>query len=199
MSKSKKEREKIIDWLQTKPAKNTDLPQDLQDQYERWTRADRWMHDYMSVDIVWPMLANHYGYSEATARRDIQEAQKRFGELESHPKQYYAKKMIDKVGESITEAFKDRKWREVAALSKEMRDWLGFAENAGVKDPKLLLNEVPRTILFSPALLGHERNPNILEEVRAIIEEKTGKPFTMPDFPETEYQVLPPDEDPGEQ
>lgn len=186
---SKTETEQLVTWLQTKPTKNSPLTPELEKYYERLQFADRWMREHMSVAVVWPMLANQFGYSEATARRDIYESQVIFGSIESHPKQYYAKMMIDKVGEAIIQAMADRKWRELATLSKEMREWVGFAEEAGVKDPKLLLNEVPRLIAFSPELLGVERNPHILEEAKAIIEQKLGKPFDMPHFPDADGQT----------
>ena len=181
---SRSDAEQLIAWLQTKSSRHSGIPPELENLYIRATQADRWMREFMSVSIVKPMLAKHFGYSEATALRDIQLAQETFGVIESHPKQYYAKLMIDKIGESIMQAVSDRKWREVAALSKEIREWLGFAESLGVQDPRLLLNEVPRYIVFDPSLLGVDRNPNILQEAQRTIEEKLGKPFPMPRFPE---------------
>lgn len=189
--RNKKEAERLVDWMRKGLPADSSLPASLTQDHERLVRAYEWMNVYMSIPIVAPMLAQEYNYSIDTARRDIQEAQRRFGEFESHPKAFYAKMMVDKIGECLHEAILDRKWREVAGLSKELREWVNASEAATVKDPKLLLEEVPRVLVFTPQQLGHERNPNILEEARLLIEEKTGKPFKMPSFPETPLELIP--------
>lgn len=185
----------LIQWMRDGLPEDSNLPSDLRDEYERLVRADQLMSIYMSVPVVAGMLVEHYGYSMDTARRDIREAQNRLGELDSHPKSYYAKMMMDKIGECLNEAVQDRKWREVAALSKELRDWTDAAEKARITDPALLKDSVPRVLVFAPEQLGHVRNPNILEEARLVIEEKIGKPFAMPDFPETPAHLMPGSDD----
>jgi hypothetical protein len=198
--RNKKEAEQLVDWMRNGLPENSALPAALTQDHERLVRAYEWMNVYMSIPIVAPMLAQEYNYSIDTARRDIQEAQRRFGEFESHPKSFYAKMMVDKIGECLHEAILDRKWREVSGLSRELREWVNASEAASVKDPNQLLTEVPRILVFTPQQLGHERNPNILEEARLLIEEKTGKAFEMPSFPETPADLIPTsDEEPAEE
>lgn len=159
--------------------------------FERQVRADLWLQEYMDEDEVARMLANKYGYSLATARRDIKAAQELIGSLETHPRKYFAKLMINKIGKAVVMAIDDRKFRDLAALSKEYREWLMLADAFAEQERQHLSLPVPRTIAFAPEQLGVERNPNILQEAQEIIEQKTGKPFVMPVFHQTPPDIIP--------
>lgn len=165
----------VIAWMQHPPPKPA-LDEELARSLERWRQADAWMREYMSVKTVWPMLVAKYGYSESTARRDIEACQRLFGEFKVHKKAYYAGLMLDTLCESYIKAQHDRKWGECARLAKVILEYLGLVDEASITDPKDLLKPVPRTLLFAPEQLGITLDENLAAKVEAIKARRTQMP-----------------------
>lgn len=150
------------------------MDQELADKLKRWRQADQWLREHMSARKVWPMLKEHYGYSEATARRDVECAMAFFGELKTHKKSYWAGLVLDVLGESLIKAVHDRKWRDVASIAREIREYLKFADEAEQEELNSLTKPVVRQIAFQPDVLNVERDPNAREKVLALLKLDAG-------------------------
>ncbi len=197
--------EQLILWMQSPPDHKPVIAFDAAPYLERLQRADNWLRTHMSTRKVWPMMLAHYqskgdGYSERTARRDVEDAQKLFASLESHQALYWTFRYIDLLSEKAVGAASAGKLTEFARLSKEVREWFRYAEEIGVKDISKLFDEVPRLLMFAPEETGVEPNPNALEEAQLWLEQRKQRdkakhlrPVTDATFTEDQ----PPTDEPG--
>lgn len=163
----------VIAWMQHPPPK-PHLDAELAISLERWRQADAWMREFMSVRAVWPMLVTKYGYSESTARRDIEACQRLFGEFKVHKKAYYAGLMLDTLAESYLKAQNDRKWGECARLAKVILEYLGLIEETTNTDPKDLVRPVQRLVAFTPDQIGAIRDENLRMKIEMLKRRKEG-------------------------
>lgn len=165
----------LIQWMQAPPGKKPIVPFDANSYLERLRLADRWLRTHLSKSKVWPMLLVHFKelgveYSESTARRDCDEAQRLFETLDSNQQRWWVGMMLDVLGESLVSAKNAHKYSEVTRITREIREYLIMGERLGLKAPEDLDKPVPRRILQDPSEAGVDHNPNIREEARQLIE-----------------------------
>jgi hypothetical protein len=167
--------EQLMLWMQCPPNQKPVITFDAEQYLERLQRADVWLRTHMSTRKVWPMMLAHYqskgiAYSERTARRDVTDAQRLFSSLDGHTAKYWTSLMLDVLQEKLVSAHIGGKLTELARLSKEIREWLRYADEQGVRDTSKLLDEVPRVLLFDPSETGVEPVPNALELAQEYLE-----------------------------
>lgn len=166
--------EQLILWMQAPPDHKPIITFEAEPYLERLQRADMWLRTHMSTRKVWPMMLAHYKsrgdhYSERTARRDVTDAQRLFASLDGHTAKYWSGLMLDVLQEKLVSASIGGKLADLARISKEIREWLKYAEEQGVKDTSKLLDAVPRLLLFDPAETGVEPDPLALEKAQQYL------------------------------
>jgi hypothetical protein len=171
--------ELLIRWMQTPPGVDKpEMPPGVVELLDRLQQALRWLNQHGSVRKVWPMMYEHYKhlgtakYSEATARRDVADAQRVFNTLDSHNPKFYCSLMIDLLMESVLSAKGAHKYGEAARLSKVLHDWVILAIKLGIEDASALTNPVTLIATSDPKDSGFEPNPNVIEEVEQFIRRK---------------------------
>lgn len=164
----------MILWLQSPPDNKPVLPFDAAAYLERLELANKWLREHMSVSKVWPMMLEHFRrqgkYSEATARRDVQDAQRLLGPLDNHNTKYWCNRMLDCLREDYVAARLTKKFGEAARLAREIREYMAFQEELAAEHRKHLLEEVPRLIVFDPEVAGFERDPQARAKAEHWIE-----------------------------
>ena len=176
----------LIQWMQAPPDRKPVVPFDANHYLERLQLADQWLRTHTSKRKVWPMLFAHFKtkgiqYSEITARRDCDDAQRLFESLDSHQMKWWTGHMLDVLGESLMSAKIAHKYSEVARIAKAIYDYLVLAERLGIKDNEDLRREIPRLIEIGdhPEVLGIEYDPNIREKAEALIAEMRKRKFSQ--------------------
>jgi len=168
--------EMLILWMQAPPDRKPVVHFDANHYLERLQLADQWLRTHMSKRKVWPMLLQHFKtkgipYSELTARRDVDEAQRLFESLDTHQQKYWTGLMLDVLGESLMSAKLAHKYGEVARIAKVIHDYLAMAERMGVKEANELRREIPRMIQIGhfPEELGVPYDPDIAIKAEELV------------------------------
>ncbi len=74
--------DRILSWYMDKDDKKPDLPDKLLQELKRWEQANLWLEEWGGSIKVVPLMTEKYGYSPATAYRDIANAKKLFSKQE---------------------------------------------------------------------------------------------------------------------
>ena len=149
MSRTKlTEAEAIVAWIKLPEADRSPLPPKQLELMERWNVADNLLREHMSERTVIPMLVHKFGYSESSARRDLDCARRVWGTRPRADKDYLANMLIDYLTETMVKAGKAQKYGEVARIAKVIIEAAGI----GKKDePDLDPNELRQRNSFIPA------------------------------------------------
>lgn len=141
------EAEKLIPWLQLPVSERSPLTPKEVELLERWNVADNLYREHMSERKIIPMLVDKFGYSESTARRDLDCARRVWGTRPRADKDYLANMLVDYLTESMVRAGKAQKFAEVARLA----DVIIKAAGIGKKEEELVdLEALMRPMLFAP-------------------------------------------------
>ncbi len=122
---------------------------------ERWNVADNLLREHMAERTVVPMLMEKFGYSESSARRDLDCARRVWGTRPRADKDYLANTMIDYLFECMVKAGKDRKWRDVEKLAGRIESLAGINRREDLpEDPEGLRRPVVIQIGYNPESIG---------------------------------------------
>lgn len=174
------EAEAIVKWLQTPVADRGALDPKQMELFERWNVADNLLREHLSERKVVPMLMDKFGYSESSARRDLDCARRVWGTRPRTDKDYLANMIIDYLTETMVKAGKREKYGDVARLAKVIIEAAGInRRDETPEDPDALMRPVALLAVYNPTLVG---GVNIADNDRAelvakMLREKREKGF----------------------
>jgi hypothetical protein len=151
------EAEAIVAWLHLPVADRAESPLDPKQMelFERWNVADNLLREHMSERKVLPMLMEKFGYSESTARRDLDCARRVWGTRPRTDKDYLANMLVDYLTETMVRAGKAGKFGEVARIAKVIIDAAGIGRKDDVPvDPLELKRPVALQPMYLPETIG---------------------------------------------
>ena len=149
------EAEAIVAWLQTPLDERCPLPPKQQALLERWNVADNLLREHLSERKVVPMLMDKWGYSESSARRDLDCARRVWGTRPRADKDYLANMLIDYLTETMVKAGKASKFGDVSRLAKVIIEAAGLnRREEEAPDPAALERPVALVTVYSPELVG---------------------------------------------
>lgn len=166
------EAEAIVAWLQLPIADREDCPLNPKqlELMERWNVADNLKREHMSDRKVIPMLMNKFGYSESSARRDLDCAMRVWGTRPRSDKDYLANMLVDYLTETMIKAGKAQKYGEVARIAKVIIEAAGIGKKDELPvDPDELNRPVALIPGYYPELIGGQV---MTDEVRKQLFEK---------------------------
>jgi hypothetical protein len=151
------EAEAIVKWIQL-PIDERELspltPKQLE-LMERWNVADNLKREHMSDRKVIPMLMQKFGYSESSARRDLDCAMRVWGTRPRSDKDYLANMLVDYLTETMVKAGKAQKFGEVARIAKVIIEAAGIGKkDEQLEDPEELKKPVALIPGYYPELVG---------------------------------------------
>jgi hypothetical protein len=122
---------------------------------ERWNVADNLFREHMSERKVVLLLQEKFGYSESSARRDLDCARRVWGTRPRADKDYLSNTMIDYLFECMVKAGGERKWRDVEKLAGRIESLAGIGKKDETPiDPDDLRRPVPVLVVYRPELVG---------------------------------------------
>lgn len=151
------EAEAIISWLRLPLAEREESPLSPKQQelMERWNVADNLFREHMSERTVIPMLMDKFGYSESSARRDLDCARRVWGTRPRADKDYLANTMIDYLFECMVKAGSERKWRDVEKLCGRIESLAGIGKrDEQPENPDDLRRPIAVLPAYSPESIG---------------------------------------------
>lgn len=165
--------EELIGWMQDPPNRKRTLKFDAPVYLARLQLTDTWLRSYMSKGKVVRMLLAHHKalglpYSESTALRDVNAAQRVFETLSSHKRKYWTDIMLDLLAEQMDSAKRAHKHDAVARLSGRFLEWIKYADECELQD-RSVTKLIPVVGDYAPQLAGIDRNPNALEETIQLL------------------------------
>ena len=168
----------ILQWMQTPEPRPV-----LQNRLAKQLLRARQAHVFMTEEPVRrktvQQLMLMFGgdgkkYSETTAERDIQYAERLFRSVSQHTAKYMLGIELDALVEARIGAIHDRKWGEVARLGKVILEYLKQLEAEDL-DKETLRRPVTRLLLFEPEALGVKRRPGLRERILEALDKKKMK------------------------
>jgi len=165
-------------WMKA-PDPKPHIAERLAEQLKRARQAHSFMVDEPVRRKVIPQLMLLYAgkdmrYSESTAERDIQYAERLFRTVSQHTAKYMMGLELDFLVESRIGAMHDRKWGEVARLEKVMLEFFKAIEAEDL-DKETLRRPVIRLLKFEPEALGVKRNLKLKERIMEVLQKKKEK------------------------
>lgn len=155
MKTNLREAEEIVAWLQLPPDERSPLDAKQLERYERWNVADNLLREHMSERKVIPMLMEKFGYSESTARRDLDCARRVWATRPRTDKDYLANMLVDYLTETMVRAGKASKFGEVARIAKVIIEAAGIGRKDETPvDPHELQRPVAIIPLYLPEAVG---------------------------------------------
>lgn len=165
------EAEAIVAWIKLPVGDRAPLPAKQMELMERWNVADNLLREHLSERTVIPMLVQKFGYSESSARRDLDCARRVWGTRPRADKDYLANMLIDYLAETMVKAGKAQKYGEVARIAKVIIEAAGIGrKDEPDVDPAELQKPVALTPAYAPEQLGvapmtDEQRRELLEQV----------------------------------
>lgn len=165
-------------WMSAPPWDKPTLPFDGEEYLRDLQFAYKLLLDHGgSARRVWPMLIAHHKaqgrtYSEATARRRVEEAKRVFLTINSHTTRFTAELMLNSCQEEADSAKRAGKFTEFARLSKEVREWVHVIDNYIREDAERITQPIAIEQVFDPALAGITPDPNIREKVAEYLRKR---------------------------
>lgn len=141
------EAEALIPWLQLPASERSPLAPKQQELLERWNVADNLLREHMSERKAIPQLMLKFGYSESTARRDIDCARRVWGTRPRADKDYLANMLVDYLTETMVRAGKAQKFGEVARIADVIIKAAGIGKK---EDGEMNLEMLMRPMLLMP-------------------------------------------------
>lgn len=148
------EAEAMIPWLQLPVSERSPLNPKQMELLERWNVADNLYREHMSERKIIPMLMDKFGYSESTARRDLDCARRVWGTRPRADKDYLANMLVDYLTESMVRAGKAQKFGEVARLADVIIKAAGIGKKDEDLDPEALKRPMLVIPMYDPELIG---------------------------------------------
>lgn len=163
------EAEAIVLWMQLPVGERPPLSPKQMEQMERWNVADNLLRQHMSERVVVPMLVEKFGYSESTARRDLDCARRVWGTRPRSDKNYLSQVLVDYLLETMVKAGKDRKYGDVARLAGKIMEAAGIGKpDEQEPDPDELKEFATIEIGYQPELINAAPIPD--DERRLLAE-----------------------------
>jgi len=166
--------EQLEQWLSIPPDQRPDVPKKIAKKWERIKYAHRWLYSNGgSRSKTIGMLCAHFEalgepYSETTARRDVDDAQRIFPSLTKHIGRWTTGFMLDRLMERFESASRAHKDKEAASYSREIDRWIDRAERYETADTKKTDHPIPVLALYAPEEAGLTRDPAIREKIAAF-------------------------------
>lgn len=160
-------------WMKTHPSKRSkEMPAELADYMERLQLANTWLNTHGSKRKVWPMLLAHFKrkgipYSESTARRDVDAAQRLFTTISKFQARWTTEFMIDNILERMDSCARNDKDKEYAQLATVLDRYLDRADKYAKEDEEAMKNPIPVLAVFDPSEAGITPDPHIREKIAA--------------------------------
>lgn len=149
------EAEAIVLWLQLPASERPPLSPKQMEQMERWNVADNLLRQHMVERHVVPMLVEKFGYSESTARRDLDCARRVWGTRPRGDKNYLSQMLVDFLMETMVRAAKDRKFGDVARIAGKIMEAVGIGKpDEQLPDPDELNTFATIEIVNDPTLIN---------------------------------------------
>lgn len=151
------EAEAIIKWIQLPidEREGSPLSPKQMELMERWNVADNLKREHMSDRKVIPMLMEKFGYSESSARRDLDCAMRVWGTRPRSDKDYLANMLVDYLTETMVKAGKAQKFGEVARIAKVIIEAAGIGKKDDIPfDPEDLKRPVAIAPGYHPEQIG---------------------------------------------
>lgn len=193
--------EQLEQWLAVPPSQRGMLPPEpLQDKWERLKLGHRWLHSTGgSRSKTIGMLCAHFEalgkpYSESTARRDVDDAQRIFPTLTPAMGRWQTGMMLDRLMERFDSCVRAHKDKEAAGYSREIDRWIERAEKYLLEDQEKLKDPVPVLAMYAPEEAGLTPDPNIREKIAAFKkrrESASQRPIQDVDFTELHSEPSP--------
>lgn len=151
------EAEAIVKWIQLPidEREGSPLTPKQMELLERWNVADNLKREHMSDRKVIPMLMMKFGYSESSARRDLDCAMRVWGTRPRSDKDYLANMLVDYLTEVMVKAGKAQKFGEVARIAKVIIEAAGIGKKDDMPfDPEDLKKPVALLPAYYPEQIG---------------------------------------------
>lgn len=168
-------------WLKTPDAELEDrqplTPKQLE-LFKRWCVADDLFRENLSERATVAALVKRFGYSEDTARRDLQGAIRSWGTRPRNEKGYLSNMLVDFLSETMVRAAKDKKFGDVARIAKVIIEAAGLnRKDEAPVDPEDLLRPTTVIMMHNPVLVGGMEMDDEarMALVRKVIAEKREK------------------------
>lgn len=158
-------------WMKTHPSKRPkEMPDELASYLERLQLANTWLLTHGSKRKVWPMLLAHYKrkgipYSESTARRDVDAAQRLFSTISRFQARWTTEMMIDNLLERMDSCARNDKDKEYAALAAVLDRYLDRADRYAKEDEQAMKQPIPVLAVFDPQEAGIKPDPHIRDKI----------------------------------
>lgn len=194
--------EQLEQWLAIPPSqRGHEPPSQLAEKWERIKLSHRWLNSTGgSRSKTIGMLCAHFEalnkpYSESTARRDVEDAQRIFHTLTTHMGRFQTSLMLDRLMERFDSCARAHKDMELASISREIDRWIERAEKYLLEDQEKLKDPVPVLALYAPEEAGLVADPNIREKIAAF--RKRRAEMDKPAVQDVDFTEVPPDAPPS--
>lgn len=184
------EAEALIPWLQLPDSERSPITPKQQELLERWNVADNLYREHMSERKILPMLMDKFGYSESTARRDLDCARRVWGTRPRADKDYLANMLVDYLTESMVRAGKAQRFAEVARLADVIVKVSGIGKKEEeVVDPEELMKPMLLMPVYQPEQIG---GAQMNEQQRAALMKRLLAAKRDAGIVDADYEELPP-------